>query len=79
LSEKYFPDFLGEGAHAPQPPLTSPFLHLWVVIGPRSNGFPGPAMALDGPGLEITVVLGTAVLHGLYCQIVLIMWICRYV
>jgi len=44
--------FLGggeEGAHAPLPPLTPPFLRLWVVIGPHGNGFPGPAVALDGP------------------------------
>jgi len=52
-----FPIFFWGGGLCPTAPIDPPFLCLWVVIGPRDNGFPGPAVALNrhGPVIPVSI------------------------
>jgi len=50
-----FSRFFLVGGTCTTAPTDPPFL--WVVIGPRDYGFPGPALAFDGPAYVASEVL----------------------
>ena len=54
------PGFEGRQTRKPGFEKYPPGLHSLVVTGPRDNGFPGPAVTLDGPGQNHA----TSINHG---------------